>query len=702
MNIARKIAAFPCGPRAKWIVVACWAVAIVAALPLAGRLEGAQENDRSSWLPGSAEATQVLDIQEQFQSSKTLPAVVVYEHDAGITTTDRMKVTADAQRMAGLDGVDGRVIGPIPAPDNKAVQLVAPVNGGDEGWTRINRIVDELRGIAEADLPADLQVHITGPAGVASDSAEAFEGIDSTLLYAALAVVVGMLLLTYRSPVLWLIPVIAAVTALIAAQALIYLLVTHSGLTVNAQSAGILTVLVFGAGTDYALLLTARYREEMRRHQDRHEAMAVALRRAGPAIIASAATVVAGMLCLLAADMNSTRGLGPVAAIGIVIALGAMTTLLPALLVIVGRWIFWPVRPRFGSAEPTESGLWARTGRRMARRPRLIWTVTAATLAVMALGLTDLETGVLANKDTFTGKPDSVVGEEVLAAHFPVAVAQPMIVVGAAPQAGQIQTVVAGTPGISGVTRTMTGNGYAYLEATLTDPPDSEAARATVDRVRDAVHAIAGADAKVGGDTAIAVDAQAGSDRDNIVIIPLVLLVVFVILALLLRALVAPVILIGTVVLSFAAALGISTLVFDHLFGFAGVDTAFPLFVFVFLVALGVDYNIFLMTRVHEEAQRHGTRAGAIIGLAATGGVITSAGLVLAGTFAVLATLPVVFITELGFAVAFGVLLDTIVVRSVLVIALTLDIGRWMWWPSRLSSRHDELSIEEQESAYAR
>jgi RND superfamily putative drug exporter len=465
----------------------------------------------------------------------------------------------------------------------------------------------------------------------------------------------------------------------------IYLLAKHAGLTVNAQSAGILTVLVFGAGTDYALLLVARYREELRRHSDRHEAMANALFRAGPAILASAATVVAGMLCLLVAQLNSTKGLGPVSALGIAVGLLAMLTLLPALLVICGRWVFWPVRPRFGSPEPTERGVWARVGKRVARRPRAVWIVTVLILGAMAAGIADLHAGPLSNKDSMLGHPDSIAGQDVLAAHFQAGTGEPVTVIGTASAGIAIEAAIAGTPGIASASDPVTAGGYSMMSVTLDDPPDSPAAQATVERVRDAVHAVPGADAKVGGYTAIVLDTKNAAAHDRDLIIPLVLLVVLVILGLLLRAIVAPLLLVATVVLSFAAALGASALIFDHWLGFAGVDTSFPLFVFVFLVALGIDYNIFVMTRVREEAQRHGTRRGALIGLAATGGVITSAGLVLAGTFSVLATLPLVAFAEIGFAVAFGVLLDTLIVRSILVTALNLDVGRRVWWPSRLS-----------------
>jgi RND superfamily putative drug exporter len=383
--------------------------------------------------------------------------------------------------------------------------------------------------------------------------------------------------------------------------------------------------------------------------------------------------------------MNSTQGLGPVAAVGIVVALMVMLTLLPALLVIFGRWVFWPVRPTYGSPDHTETGIWARVGRQIARGPRLTWIVTGVALAIASLGLFQLDAVGLQNKDAFYDTPDSVVGEAVLARHFPAGSGQPVIVIANKDQADAVRSAFASTDGIDEVTDPVSKGDLTFLQGTLTDPPDSQAAKDTVDRVRDVVHAVPGGDAQVGGGTAIVLDTLRASSSDNKLIIPIVLLVVFLILMLLLRAVVAPLVLIATVVLSFTAALGLSALVFKHVLGFAGADTSLPLFVFVFLVALGIDYNIFLMTRVHEEAKVFGTHRGALIGLAATGGVITSAGLVLAGTFAVLGTLPVVAFAEIGVAVALGVLLDTIIVRAVLVTALNLDIGRHMWWPSALA-----------------
>jgi RND superfamily putative drug exporter len=674
-------------------VVVFWLVVVALAGPLSGKLTGAEKNDASSWLPPKAESTQVLNLRSEFISPNVYPAVVVYSRPSGVTAADRAKAAADVVKFAGVPGVvHGQVTGPIVARDGRAMETIALVNLGSKGWSAAGSAADSFRAIAQSGADG-LTVHITGQLGYAADSSNAFKGIDSTLLFAALGVVIVLLLLTYRSPVLWLLPVISGGVALITAQALIYLLAKH-GLTVNAQSAGILDVLVFGAGTDYALLLTARYREELRRHEDRHEAMAIALRRAGPAIVASGGTVILSLLTLSLAELNSTSSMGPVLAIGVAIALLAMMTLLPALLVITGRWVFWPVKPQYGSVEPTIRGTWARIGRGIALRPRAVWIGTTLGLGAMALGLIGLQAHGLTNAQGFRGHPDSVAGQTVLDQHFPGGSGAPVQVFGTAASGPRLAAALRSVNGLTDVTQPVTVVGHSYLEATLTSAPDSQAAYATIDRARAAVHAVPGAGALVGGSAAINLDVQRAAVHDRNLIIPIILAVAFVILGLLLRALVAPVMLIATVVLSFAAALGVSALFFNNVFNFGGADTSFPLFVFVFLVALGIDYNIFLMTRVREEAQRQGPRCGALTGLSATGGVITSAGLVLAGTFAVLATLPVTFLTEIGFAVAFGVLLDTFVVRSVLVTALNLDLGRWVWWPSRLA-RHPAPEAEE-------
>jgi RND superfamily putative drug exporter len=685
-----RFARFPSNKVAKWLILGFWVIVLVLAFGPANKLTGAQENDAVAWLPGNAESTIVLHQMDRFQSSNEQPAVVVYERKGGATTADIAAVAGQTRQFNDVQYVDRASVGPIPSRDKQALEVIVPIDPGKGGWTAIGSTVDELRKIT-AKSPAGLSAHITGPGGYAADSSKAFNGIDGKLLYSAMAVVIVILLFTYRSPLLWILPVFSAGVALFVAEAVVYFLATQANLTVNAQSAGILTVLVFGAGTDYALLLVARYREELRRHEDRHEAMQLALSRSGPAILASGSTVIAGMLCLLFASMNSTKGLGPVAAVGIAIALMVMLTLLPALLVIFGRWMFWPVRPTYGSADHTETGVWARIGRGIAIRPRTVWVVTAVLLGIASLGLTQLNAHGLANKDSYYGKPESVVGEEILAKHYPASSGQPVVVIANKDQVGQVRTAFADVNGIDDVTRPVVKGDKGFMEGTPSAPADSQAAKDTVDRVRAVVHQVPDADAKVGGGTAILLDTLRAASSDNKLIIPVVLGVVLLILMLLLRALVAPVVLVATVVLSFVAALGLSALVFKYAFGFAGADSGLPLFVFVFLVALGIDYNIFLMTRVHEEAKTLGMRRGALVGLAATGGVITSAGLVLAGTFAVLGTLPVVAFAEIGVAVALGVLLDTIIVRAVLVTALNLDIGRHMWWPSALSKRSDEV-----------
>ncbi|MFI7501322.1 MMPL family transporter [Streptomyces sp. NPDC049687] len=685
--MVRKLTSLPSGRVASWVVLALWAALLVPALMLAGRLGDVEQNDNSAWLPGNAESTKVVERAGRFQPADTLPAIVVYDRSGGVTPADMTKARADAEAFKGIENVVGQPQGPVRSQDGKAIQTVVQVRKDKTGWEGIGKVVDAMTEVGEARTNG-LGFHVTGPAGHASDSVKAFAGGGGLTAITA-AVVVVILLLTYRSPVLPVLPLLTAGGALVTAEAVIYLLAKHAGLTVNKQTGFILTVLVFGAATDYALLLTSRYREELRRHEDRHEAMAEALRRSGPAIVASAATVAVSLMLLMLATLNSTQGLGPACAVGILVGLLAMVTLMPALLVVCGRWIFWPVRPSYGSADATEEGVWRRVGTAVSGRPRLVWIGTALALGVMATGALGFEAGGLSSKDQFTGKPQTAVGEEIQARHFPAGSGDPLYVVTRAAAAEKVRTALSGVPGVADVSPPVTKGGEALILGELRDDPSSTAATRTVERARTAVHRIEGADARVGGNTAIILDTQEAAARDSEVIIPIVLVVVFLVLTLLLRAIVAPLLLMATVVLSFGAALGVSALVFDHVFHFAGAEASFPLLTFVFLVALGIDYNIFLVTRVREEALLHGTRRAALTGLSATGGVITSAGLVLAGTFAAMASLPLVFAAELGFAVAFGVLLDTLIVRSVLVTALTLDVGRWMWWPSRLFRRPD-------------
>ena len=508
-------------------MVVFWVLVVAALGGLAGKLQGAEKNDASAYLPSSAESTQELNEQNLFQSKNLNPALVVYVRDSGVTAADLQKAKADARYFASLPAVNGRVAPPVVSTDHKAIQTVVGANLGYN--SDIGGFVTNVKNTASKDS-AGLSVYVGGPAASAADQIKIFKGIDTTLLYATLAVVIVLLLLTYRSPVLWLLPILSAGVALTVAQAVIYLLTQHANLTVNGQSEGILVVLVIGASTDYALLLIARYREELRRHADRHQAMAVALRRAGPAIIASGLTVVAGMLCLLAAESNDISGLGPVAAIGIGVGLIAMITLLPALLVVFGRWIFWPVRPGYGSPEPTSRGVWSRVGQAIGRRPRTVWMVTALLLAIGALGLVGFKFGPLTVAQSFRGTPPSITAQNVVAEHFPAGSGEPVDVIASAGSAGQVRTALAATHGIASVTPPVIKDGRAFLQATTTMPPDSQAAYTLVDKVRTTVHAIGSAEAKVGGGTAINKDVESAAAHDRDLLIPLILGVVFLIL----------------------------------------------------------------------------------------------------------------------------------------------------------------------------
>ena len=707
----RQIAGTLTGRVTKWIVLAVALVITVFMAFFSSKLADVQNNEASSWLPGSAESTKVLDELSETVDPNDIPTLVVYHRDGGLTDEDLATMEEDGTEIADLDGVTEQGVltpaaaeaaaaqgAPVPtlvSEDGEVAYLYFVLNFGADGWNAIPDAADEIRDISKIDGG---EVHLAGYGGQAADSAEAFEGIDTNLIFATLAVVIVILLFTYRSPVLWLLPILCAVSANFIATGLVYLLAKYAGLTVNGQSQAILSILVIGAGTDYALLLVARYREELRRHEDRHEAMAFALHRASPAILASAATVAIGMLCLSFAELNSTAGLGPVLAIGVAVTVLVMVTLLPALLVICGRWVFWPKRPAFRSAEPTADGLWARVGRAISPRPRRVWVVTTGLLLLACLGLFRLDTSGLSTEETYTKEFDSIKGQKLLTEHDLSDSSNTIQVTTTTEAAEDVQAAVSGIDGLGepGEVRALS-EGRSWFEATINADISSSTAADIVEASRDAAHAVDGADALVGGGSAFYLDTKIASVRDSWVIMPLVLAVVLLILIGLLRALVAPLILMATVVLSFGAALGISALLFEYVFGFAGSDPGFPLFTFVFLVALGIDYNIFLMTRVREETVTHGTRKGSLIGLASTGGVITSAGIVLAATFLVLGSLPLVFLAELGVAVALGVMLDTMIVRSVLVTALNLDLGGKIWWPSKLDSA--DVPLTEAEAA---
>ncbi len=702
----RQIAGKLTGRVTKWVVLGVWVIVLIAMGGFAQKLTDVQNNEASTWLPGSAESTKALDKLSAFQDQNDIPTVVVYYRATGLTSSDLSAIKGQLPAISAMKGVVGQAHGPVTSKDGEVAQTVVTYNFGKNGWNDLPDTADKLKKIIK--IPG-VTAYIAGQGGQAADSASAFAGIDGTLLFATLGIVILILLFTYRSPVLWILPIMSSVFALFTAEGLIYFLAKDAGLTVNGQSQSILTVLVIGAGTDYALLLVARFREELRRHEDRHEAMAFALHRAAPAIVASAATVVAGMLCLLLAEMNSTAGLGPVLAIGVAVTLVVMITLLPALLVICGRWVFWPRRPTFASPEPTASGMWARVGTRVARAPRAVWVVTTAILLVACLGLFRLDASGLSSDQQYTKVFDSLKGQALLDKHGLVDTSSPIMVVANAGQADQVRAAMAGVQGLAAPSQPVVKGSTALITQPVAGDIAGQGAFDSVKEVRAAVHQVSGADALVGGTSAIYLDTNQASSHDNKVIIPVTLIVVMLILMLLLRAVISPLLLIGTVILSFGAALGISTMIFrllyTHLFsngsGFDHADTSFPLFVFVFLVALGIDYNIFLMTRVREETPQRGTREAALVALRATGAVITSAGLVLAATFAVLGTIPFVFLVEIGTAVALGVILDTWIVRAILVTALNLDLGARIWWPSRLDPDVEPTPVEAAEQVEA-
>ncbi|WP_406726406.1 MMPL family transporter [Streptomyces sp. GD-15H] len=659
------------------LVLVAWLIAVVALGPLAGKLGDVEDTGANALLPHGAESARVNTELERFRTDTIIPAVVVY-------TGAGAKEAADADRagLARFVPAGEEPAGPIPSEDGKALMTVVPLDSEDD----IIAKVDELREIAGADAPPGTDVEVGGPAGSLTDSVAVFEDLDSTLMIATGLVVAVLLLLTYRSPVLWLFPLLSVGFAAVLTQACTYLLARHASLPVDPQSAGVLMVLVFGVGTDYALLLIARYREELHRQEDRHAAMRTALLRSGPAILASAGTIAAGLACLALADINSSRSLGLVGAVGVVCAFLAMVTILPALLVLAGRWVFWPFVPRYGTPARKARTVWSRIGSAVALRPRWSWLMSVAVTGVLALGATGVSLG-LTQAERFQEKPESVVAQERISEHYPSGASDPAQIITRSDRADQVRAAAAEVAGVArvepGGDRTPDGE-LTTLSVVLANAPDSDAAKDTVDDLRDAVHAVGGADALVGGTTAESLDTERAADRDLTTVVPVVLLVVLAVLVWLLRALVAPVLLLATVVLSYVAALGASHLLFEHVLGHAGIDWSVPLMGFVFLVALGIDYNIFLMHRVQEEVGRLGHARGVLEGLTSTGGVITSAGIVLAATFAVFAGLPLVTMAQMGVLVGIGVLLDTFLVRTVLVPALALDLGRWFWWPGRL------------------
>ena len=688
--------------RARWLVplvlLLVWLGVGGTLGPYAGKLGEVATNDQAAFLPRSAESTRVLEARAAFDQSETVPAIVVWTADgARFTEARQAQATRAVAALAGKPGVVGRPSPALLSDDREALQAVVQLKPdlGDE----LPTVLDAVREAARAVPGTTAQ--IAGPAASQADLSDAFAGIDGLLLGVALGAVLLILLLVYRSVLLPFLIILGSVFALGLACAVVYALAERDAVRVDGQVQGILSILVIGAATDYALLLAARFREELAVRGDRFGAAVAAARRSFGAITASAATVALGLLALLASDLTNNRALGPVGAIGIGCAVLATLTFLPASLTLLGRTAYWPSRPKPPEESGEGTGVWRRVARTVNGRPRRTWAVTALVLAVFAAFSPSLSSKGVPLDEIFVNDAPSVAAQATLGKHFPGGSGNPAVIIADADRTAEVTAAARGTDGVAsagavsasgrpGAGEPLVVDGRVRIDATLTAAADSDAAKETVERLRAQVHAVSGADALVGGYTAQQYDTQQTAARDRTVIVPIVLAVILLILMLLLRSLLVPVLLVATVGLNFLATLGVSALVFQHLLGFSGTDASVPLYGFVFLVALGVDYNIFLMSRVREEALVHGNRQGVLRGLTTTGGVITSAGVVLAATFAALMVIPLAFLVQIAFIVAFGVLLDTLVVRSLLVPALMIDIGPRAWWPSALARRNPD------------
>ena len=691
------------------ITVVAWLGISGAAGPMFGNLSSVQKNDNSDFLPKNAESYKFTESYKPFapNSDRAIPALVLF-----VGKVDQQKLgaangflqTLPGKAVAGTDKkigdylVMGAPVYAFPSQDGQAIlgsvsfdaKRIADQIGKEPA---LPKVIESIRTYSEDFAKqGGFESHVTGFAAIFADLFKAFGGIDSTLLFWTLGIVALILVFVYRSPILWIFPLFSALMAESLAGAVIYVLAKNDILTLDGQSQGILSVLVIGAATDYALLLTARYREELHHHDSKYEAMRIAMRGVVEPIIASGATVTIGLLVLILSELSNTRSLGPVGAIGIVSAMVTILTLLPALLVLFGRWIFWPKIPRHDDVDERLTGIWSKIANATANSPRKFAVVTSIILLIMVGFITTLKATGISTLEGFTKKPKSLVGQELLLKHFPGGQNQPTQIIVSKEKAAEATAAIKAISGVDSVAPEIQDpanpvvkevGGKIVLNATLKVPADSGAARELIPAIRDAAHKVDSA-SLVGGISATFHDVDVAAKHDRNLIIPIVLLIIAVILALLLRSILAAVVLLATVILSFAATLGASAFAFNHIFNFPGADTSFPLFTFVFLVALGIDYNIFLMTRVREEALKLGTRAGTIKGVTVTGGVITSAGVVLAATFTVLGIIPLVALAEIAFAVAFGVLLDTLVVRSLLVPAIVHILGKRVWWPAKL------------------
>ncbi|MGW0843298.1 MMPL family transporter [Streptomyces sp. NPDC002787] len=660
-----------------WLVLGLWVVLLAVVAPFAAKLSEVQNDRAVDYLPASADSTQVAKIQDRLPGGETTELVLVYHREGGLTAADR--AAADAQ-VAGIAERDRLVAEPEGVPSEDGDTLMYPVASNGPGTDEKLRdaFVERVRDVAHGG--GGLTVEVGGPGALATDAGKVYESLGGPLLYTTVAVVAVLLIIIYRSPVLWLVPLVVAGIADLLSMGVAYGLNQAFGTTVSGQSSGVMTILVFGAGTDYALLLVSRYREELRRIERPYEAMRVALRGCGPAVLASSGTVAAGLLCLLAADLNSSRGMGPLGTVGVLCALLAMLTLLPALLVLLGRRVFWPLVPAYGSEPKQRRSLFSAMGSSAGRRPLTVLAGGAVLLGALALGTLNLP-GSLKQEDSFVDRPESVAAMETLAKAFPGQSTQPISVITPTGRAAATVAEIEGHAGVAAVERGRSGDGWTEISVVAKSAPQSAAETATIKSLRDRLP-----ESYIGGPSAEQLDLLDTNARDRLVVVPIVLVSVLLILVALLRSLVAPLLLVVAVVAVWAASLGIGGLVFGPVFGFEGTDPGLGLLSFVFLVALGVDYGIFLMHRMREESLAGAEpAAAALTALRTTGGVIASAGLVLAATFAVLLNMGLVQLVELGFVIAVGVLLDTFLVRTYLVTSASVALRHKVWWPGRLS-----------------
>jgi RND superfamily putative drug exporter len=665
------------GRRAAPAVVLLTLLLAGLAIGLLGEAEHAARPTDS--LPAGLDSTLGTELREALPDASASSAVVLWTASSGTIDQPALREIERTAREVGAVGAPGGIISV--AEDRTAAVAAVPFDTTDD--VQLADLVSRLRDALRGATPPGVTALVTGPAAVQADLSAVFDGADTNLLLVTAGVVAVLLVITYRSPLLWLLPLLVVGCA----DRLAAVLATHAMATLDiawdASTVGILSVLVFGAGTDYALLLIARYRDELRTHESRHAAMAVALHRTTEAIVASATTVVLGLLTLLLSLNPTTRGLGLACAVGIVVAATFALVVLPATLVLFGRWVFWPRIPHVGEPSLTDiDSFWHRVGTQVLRRPRFFILGSVVVLAGLSAGLVRIELG-LDQADQFLDKPEAVAAAERLAQSFPAGLTDPTQVL-TRDDGDAVRRAVAETPGVAGAEVTASGNGVSQVDAILDAAPGSPRAKATIQGLRAELADFD--DTHVTGTEASAIDAATGAARDRTVILPLILGLVLLSLLLLLRSVVASLILVATVLATYAASLGASWWIFTRLLGFDALDSGVPLLAFLFLVALGVDYNIFLVTRARQEARDHGTREGMLRALTTTGGVITSAGILLAAVFLVLGVLPLVVLAQLGAIICLGVLLDTLLVRTVLVPAIAWELGERFWWPSRPAS----------------